>query len=271
VISNRGDYFYIVVNAGCADKDITHYRKQLAAFNAKGGDAQLEVLDRSLLALQGPIAEKVLSSLVKIDLSRMAFMTNVNTEVASAGQCTVTRCGYTGEDGFEISVENKNAIALARKLLSNPEVHPIGLGARDTLRLEAGLCLYGHDLNDDISPVEGSLSWLIGKRRKADGGFLGSDVILRQLKDGVGKKRVGFEVQGPPPREGATVHAKNGDQIGVMTSGTHSPSLKKAVGMGYVATPSSKIGTEVLVKVRGKSYPATVAKMPFVPSNYKRL
>eukprot|EP01116_Phalansterium_solitarium_P020500 TRINITY_DN6079_c0_g1_i1.p2 TRINITY_DN6079_c0_g1~~TRINITY_DN6079_c0_g1_i1.p2 ORF type:complete len:407 (-),score=161.47 TRINITY_DN6079_c0_g1_i1:322-1542(-) len=271
MVSNRGDHLYVVVNAGCADKDIAHYRKQIAQFTAAGGDVKLEVLDRSLLALQGPSAEKVLGALANIDLSRMPFMTNIDAEIAGAGRCTITRCGYTGEDGFEIGVEHKHAVALARLLLGNPLVHPIGLGARDTLRLEAGLCLYGHDLNEDITPVEASLAWLIGKRRRAEGGFLGSDVILRQLKEGVSKKRVGFEVQGPPAREGATIHSNDGQQIGVMTSGTHSPTLKKAIGMGYVATPSSKVGTELLVKVRGKSYRATVAKTPFTPSNYKRV
>jgi len=271
VISNRGDHFYIVVNAGCADKDIAHYKKQIAAFK---GDVKLEVLDRSLIALQGPSAEKVLSALVREDLSRMPFMTNLDAKVdtiRSPTSCTITRCGYTGEDGFEIAVEHDLAEALARKLLQHADVHPAALGPRDTLRLEAGLCLYGHDLNEDITPIEASLNWLIGKRRRAEGGFLGADVILRQLKDGVSKKRVGFEVQGPPAREGATIHDKDDKEIGTITSGTFSPTLKKSIAMGYVATGSSKVGTAVNVKVRGKSYAAAVAKMPFTPTNYKRV
>lgn len=278
VITNSGDYFYIVVNAGCADKDIAHLKNHLGKFS---GDVKLEVLDRSLIALQGPAAEGVLTSLVanKEEITKMPFMTSKELKlegINSNGHLRVTRCGYTGEDGFEISVDHGNAVKLAKKLLAYGDgsiVKPTGLGPRDTLRLEAGLCLYGHDLDENITPVEGSLTWLIGKRRKEKGGFLGSDKILSQLKNPSPniQKRVGFIFNGPPAREGATVHDKSDKQIGRITSGTFSPILKQALGMGYVEAPFSKVGTEVVVKVRGKGYPSTVAKMPFVPTNYKKV
>jgi len=271
VISNRGDRLDIVVNAGCAEKDVAHITAHVTRFTAGGGEAKLERLDRSLLALQGPSAEAALAALVQRDLSQMPFMTNMDVTLAEFGACTVTRCGYTGEDGFEISVANSAAVALAERLLGLPGVALAGLGARDSLRLEAGLCLYGHDLDESISPVQASLSWLIGKRRKAEGGFLGADVILPQLKAGVDKKRVGLEISGPPAREGATIHSSDNTQVGYITSGTFSPSLNRSIAMGYVASALSKPGQAVLAKVRGKSYPTVVAKMPFVPTKYKRV
>jgi len=279
VITNSGDYFYVVVNAGCADKDIAHLKNHLGKFT---GDVKLEIIDRSLIALQGPAAEGVLTSMVanKEEITKMPFMTSKELKlegIQSNGHLRVTRCGYTGEDGFEISVDHGNAIKLAKKLLAfgnGSIVKPTGLGPRDTLRLEAGLCLYGHDLDENITPVEGSLTWLIGKRRKEKGGFLGSEKILGQLKSPSPsiQKRVGLVVNGPPAREGATVHDKSNEkQIGRITSGTFSPILKQAIGMGYVEAPYSKIGTEVVVKVRGKGYPSVISKMPFVPTNYKKV
>jgi len=272
VITNRGDHIYIVVNAGCAEKDIAHIKSHLAKFVAKGGDVKLEVLDRSLVALQGPESEKVLSRLVKADLTKMPFMTCKELEVDGIKNVLESRCGYTGEDGFEISVDHGNAVKLSKKLLSFPEVKPAGLGPRDSLRLEAGLCLYGHDLEQDITPVEGSLTWVIGKRRKEQGGFLGADVILAQLKNGVSKKRVGFLVNGSPARDGAIINdVATGKEIGKVTSGTFSPILKQAIAMGYIETPFSKLDTKVNISVRGKPVPAVVAKMPFVPTNYKKV
>jgi len=275
MITNRGSHVFMVVNAGCAYKDIPHLKKHAAAFNSKGLDVQVEQWDRSLLALQGPKAEGVLQSLVKYDLSKMPFMSAQEISVGGIN-CLVSRCGYTGEDGFEISVAHPDAIALAKLFLANNLVKPAGLGARDTLRLEAGLCLYGHDLEEHITPVEASLTWLIGKRRKEEGGFLGSDKILEQLKkpETVTKKRVGLIVNGAPAREHATIHhpaQKDDSVVGEVTSGTLSPVLKKAISMAYISTSLSKVGTEVSVKVRGKHHNATVSKMPFVPTNYKKL
>jgi len=199
-------------------------------------------------------------------------MTAQEAQTNKGARVLVSRCGYTGEDGFEISVPHESAVEFSKDLLANSSVKASGLGARDTLRLEAGLCLYGHDLNEDITPVEGSLLWVIGKKRRETGGFLGADKILAQIsgKDPVKQKRVGLITQGPPAREGATLHDKSTDQqIGHITSGTLSPVLKKNIAMGYVNTSAAKIGTELTVKVRGKPYGAQIAKMPFVPTKYK--
>jgi len=234
-----------------------------------------EQLSRSLIALQGPSTEKTLQDLVKYDLSKMPFMTSQEMYVAGA-KCLVSRCGYTGEDGFEISVSHDDAVGLTKLLLSKGAVKPAGLGARDTLRLEAGLCLYGNDIEENITPVEANLTWLIGKRRKEEGGFLGAEKILYQLNhpESVTKKRVGLFVDGPPAREHTPIYYPRNTEtsnVGEVTSGTLSPVLKKAISMAYVATPQSKIGTELSVKVRGKLHPAVVTKMPFVATNYKKM
>jgi aminomethyltransferase len=275
IITNKGDHFYVVVNAGCADKDIAHLAKQQKDFSSKGGDVDFIRLDRSLIALQGPSSESILSKFVNDDISKMPFMTSKEMNINGIKGCYVSRCGYTGEDGFEISVEHGHAIQLAKTLLSyKDELKPAGLGARDTLRLEAGLCLYGHDLNEDITPVEASLLWVIGKRRREQGGFLGSEKILGQINGTlpVLKKRVGFITQGPPAREGVTIHDKETNkEIGKITSGTLSPVLKKNISMGYIDTKYSKINTTINVKIRDKLYSGEVVKMPFVPTNYKKL
>jgi len=275
IITKRDGHFHVVVNAGCADKDWAHLTKQLAAFQSKGGDVKLEKYDRSLVALQGPKAESVLASISQgIDLAKMPFMTALEAEVAGVKGVLVSRCGYTGEDGFEISIPHEKAVHVTKQLLSNSAVKAAALGPRDTLRLEAGLCLYGHDLNEDITPVEGSLLWVIGKKRRETGGFLGAEKILGQIsgKVPVPEKRVGFYTQGPPAREGATLHDKSTDaQVGRITSGTLSPVLKKNIAMGYVNTPYSKLNTELVVKIRGKPHGAVVSKMPFVATKYKKL
>ncbi|KAK6098287.1 hypothetical protein MT418_002330 [Batrachochytrium dendrobatidis] len=280
VINRQDDKgLYVVSNAGCADKDLAHIRKQLADFQNKGGDVDVKVLDNvSLIALQGPDAATVVQSLTKEDLSKFGFMTSRHMDIAGV-DVYASRCGYTGEDGFEISVAHKDAVALTQKLLDHPHVELAGLGARDSLRLEAGLCLYGHDLNEDITPAEGGLTWTIGKRRRAEGGFLGADKILSQLKVtakgnvqlDVANRRVGFIVSGAPAREGAEIYDKvNGTKIGTITSGCPSPSMMKNIGMGYIQTGFHKIGTEVQVKVRNRFQPAVVSKMPFVAHNYFR-
>lgn len=272
VITNRPDWVYMVVNAGCKEKDLKHMRAQLALFNkAKGSDVKIEYLeDRSLVALQGPKAAELLSSHLpgSFNLANLEFMHHAEAKVAGL-PAYVTRCGYTGEDGFEISVDNKHATQLWEVLTKTKGIAPTGLGARDTLRLEAGLCLYGHDLNEDINPVEGALSWLIGKRRRENGGFIGHAAIKSAIASGVSRKRVGLMVKtGAPAREGAEITNEKGEKIGVVTSGTFSPCLKKGIAMGYVSTASEKAGSKVFVNVRGKAGEAEVVKMPFVPTRY---
>ncbi|KAJ3276449.1 hypothetical protein HDV01_005072 [Terramyces sp. JEL0728] len=264
------DAFYVVSNAGCADKDLAHIREQLAIFKKNGGEVNVDVLDHvSLIAIQGPSAAKVVEGLAKADLSKFAFMTAQKIELAGI-PCYVSRCGYTGEDGFEISVPHEKAVRLTETLLNHPDVELAGLGARDSLRLEAGLCLYGHDLDEDITPVEGALTWTIGQRRRKEGGFLGADKILPQIKGGVSKRRIGLVVEGAPAREHTEIYA-DGKKIGEITSGCPSPTLKKNIAMGYVENGFHKQGTELQVKVRNKMQKATVTKMPFVPANYHRV
>ncbi|KAI9136976.1 hypothetical protein BKA69DRAFT_1100957, partial [Paraphysoderma sedebokerense] len=234
------------------------------------GDVDFKILDDlSLVALQGPKAAPLLENLVGEDLSSFPFMAGRPMEIKGI-QCHVTRCGYTGEDGFELSVPSSKVSELAEILLKSPDVELAGLGARDSLRLEAGLCLYGHDMDESITPVEAGLTWTIGQRRRAEGGFLGADKVLPQIKGGVSKRRVGFIVDGAPAREHAELYNANEEKIGDVTSGCPSPCLKKNIGMGYVAKGNAKAGTEIFVKVRNKMQKATVTKMPFVPHRYHR-
>ncbi|KAJ3215226.1 hypothetical protein HDU67_000713 [Dinochytrium kinnereticum] len=259
------DGFYMVSNAGCSDKDLAHLRKHLAAFKAEGGDVDFTILDKALVALQGPAAASVLSKLVGSDLNDFAFMSGRQFNIKGI-DAYVSRCGYTGEDGFEISVSHADSVKLCGLFMENPDVKLAGLGARDSLRLEAGLCLYGHDLNDDITPVEAGLTWTIGKRRREEGGFLGSQKILPQLKKGapITQRRIGLIVEGAPAREHAQILAADGQVIGAVTSGCPSPVLKKNIAMGYVKGGFHKQGTEVTVVVRNKPQKAVVTKMPFV-------
>jgi aminomethyltransferase len=197
-------------------------------------------------------------------------MNSIHTTVPALGDTPITlsRCGYTGEDGFEISVHEDEATKFFDALINTSEgaVLPIGLGARDSLRLEAGLCLYGHDLNEDITPIEASLLWTIGKKKKKQGGYLGAEHVIAMKKAGPKQKRVGFIFEkGPSAREGAKLEA-NGEVIGTVTSGTFSPCLKHAIGMAYVKTEYSKVGTEI--KMAGKKFVGQVAKMPVVPARY---
>lgn len=269
VITAYEDHLYVVVNAGNQDIDVEHMNKKLAAFK---GDVKIERLtDRALIALQGPGAVDVMAGLTpQVDFKELAFMTGVYTPLPVEGvDVILTRCGYTGEDGFEISVPSANAESFARKLLEDDRVLEAGLGARDSLRLEAGLCLHGHDITDKITPIEATLAWTIGKRRREEGGFPGHAIIMDQLKNKTfTKKRVGFEVEGAAAREGAQIYNENDEVVGEVTSGTFSPTLKKAIGMAYVNKGVSKIGTELHVKARNKSQKLTIAKMPFVPAAY---
>lgn len=272
IISKQEDRLYVVSNAGCADKDLAHIRALLKEWQDKGMDVDVNVIDdHSLIALQGPRAATALSTIVGKDLNDFAFMDGRHMSLKGI-DCHVARSGYTGEDGFEISVPTNDAVELTRILLENPDVKMAGLAARDSLRLEAGMCLYGHDLSDDITPVEAGLTWTIAKRRREEGGFIGAEKILPQIKGAVQKRRVGLIVTGAPARENAEIYDSSGEQkIGVVTSGTHSPSLKANVAMGYVESGHHKKGTPLKIKVRNKLQDAKVTSMPFVPSSYHKV
>ncbi|XP_036725108.1 aminomethyltransferase, mitochondrial isoform X2 [Balaenoptera musculus] len=236
-----------------------------------GSDVGLEVMDNALLALQGPTAAQVLQAGVADDLRKLPFMTSAVMEVFGVSGCRVTRCGYTGEDGVEISVLAAEAVRLATALLENPEVKLAGLAARDSLRLEAGLCLYGNDIDEHTTPVEGSLSWTLGKRRRAAMDFPGASVIVPQLKGKVQRRRVGLMCEGAPVRAHNPILSTEGTVLGAVTSGCPSPCLRKNVAMGYVPYEYSRPGTLLLVEVRRKQQMAMVSKMPFVPTNYYTL
>jgi len=280
VISNRGGYYYVVVNAACAEKDLKHMYEQLARFkrdNAQN-DVSIVPLDRSLIAIQGPLAEKSLTNLLSpLDrprLEALPFMNAAEFHLPTVGPCLVSRCGYTGEDGFEISVDHNDVESLATKLLAVDGVKPAGLGARDTLRLEAGLCLYGNDLNENTTPIEAALGWLPSKRRKAEGGFLGAKAIQDQIANPslVKQKRVGLIMEtNRPAREHTPIYKAGTDElIGEVGSGSFSPVMNRAISMGYVDVAHQAVGTVVDVKIKGKTQSAVVSKMPFVPHTYKR-
>uniref|UniRef100_A0A8D2JPG0 Aminomethyltransferase, mitochondrial n=1 Tax=Sciurus vulgaris TaxID=55149 RepID=A0A8D2JPG0_SCIVU len=237
----------------------------------RGSDVGLEIVDNALLALQGPTAAQVLQAGVADDLRKLPFMTSAVMEVFGVSGCRVTRCGYTGEDGVEISVPATGAVHLAMALLKNPEVKLAGLAARDSLRLEAGLCLYGSDIDEHTTPVEGSLGWTLGKRRRVAMDFPGAKVIVPQLKGEVQRRRVGLICEGAPMRAYNPILSTEGTKIGIVTSGCPSPCLKKNVAMGYVPFKYSQPGTQLLVEVRRKQQMAVVSKMPFVPTNYYTL
>lgn len=259
---------FLVVNAACKQQDIAHLENHLADV------CDIEVLaDRALLALQGPEAKTVMAKLAP-ESTEMVFMTAKDLTIDGI-DCFVTRSGYTGEDGFEISVAAAQASALAEKLLAEQAVEWIGLGARDSLRLEAGLCLYGHELATDISPVEAKLNWALSPARRVSGsrpgGYLGAEVIMQQLADGVSRYRVGIQPQGKMPvRDGATL--VNGDEeiVGVVTSGGFSPSLNKPIAVGLVDATVSTVDTELFAKVRNKLVAVKVVALPFVKQNYYR-
>ena len=270
MVVNRGDHLFMVVNAACKNADVAHMRAHLS-------DAcEIERLDsRALLALQGPAAEAVLASLAS-ETAGMRFM-DVRAVTLVGAECIVSRSGYSGEDGFEISVPNENAVALALALIGHEAVEPIGLGARDSLRLEAGLCLYGSDLDPTTSPVEASLVWAMQKARRAggdrEGGFPGAERILDELANGPRRKRVGLLPEGRAPvRGGAPLFADEGDTdpVGTVTSGAFGPSLGGPLAMAYVPAGLAALGTRLFAEVRGKKLPVKVASMPFVTPNYKR-
>jgi aminomethyltransferase len=264
MVTRLDDGLFVVVNAACKQADIAHMRAGLG-----GGVTVVPLADQGLLALQGPAAADVLSRFA-VDCRAMPFMSAARLPIDGI-VCLVTRSGYTGEDGFEISVPGGSAEALARHLLDEPEVEPAGLGARDSLRLEAGLCLYGHDIDTETTPVEAGLSWAIGKRRRAEGGFPGAEIIQAQLAAGPARKRVGIRPEGRVlARQHTKIANAAGQEIGAVTSGGFGPSVGGPVAIGYVRRSEAAPETEVSVLVRGNPRPARVAALPFVAHRYYR-
>ena len=269
MFANRGDHLFVVVNAACKDQDIAHMRAHLS-------DACVveEITDRALVALQGPAAEPALARLVP-GAAEMTFMQVAILDWQGV-DLWISRSGYTGEDGYEISVPDAQARAFCEALLAMEEVAPIGLGARDSLRLEAGMCLYGHDIDTTTSPVEGNLGWAIQKARRAggsrEGGFPGAARILRELAEGPARRRVGLKPEGRAPmREGTQVFAaaESGAPIGAITSGGFGPSIEGPMAMAYLPATLAE-GATVYGDVRGKRLPATIVPMPFLPNRFKR-
>jgi aminomethyltransferase len=261
MITNAGDHLFLVVNAACKEQDLAHMRAGLK------GVKVTELADRALLALQGPKAIDVMLRLAP-SVGAMKFMTFGTATVAGI-PVWLTRSGYTGEDGFEISVPASDAERFAKLLLEQPEVKPIGLGARDSLRLEAGLCLYGHDIDTTTSPIEADLAWSIQKRRREGGGFPGAARVQAELKDGPKRKRVGLLPDGKAPaREHTEITDMSGKRIGEITSGGFGPTVGGPVAMGYVDAAQAALGTKVQLVVRGVPRPATIVAMPFAPHRY---
>ncbi|KQZ97688.1 glycine cleavage system protein T [Rhizobium sp. Root564] len=270
MITNLGDHLFVVVNASCKEADLAHMKAHLS------DSCEITLLDdRALIALQGPRAEAVLAELWA-GVSDMKFM-DVREIPLHDVPCIVSRSGYSGEDGFEISVPADKAEALAKALLEHPDCEAIGLGARDSLRLEAGLCLYGNDIDTTTSPIEASLEWAIQKARRAggdrEGGFPGADRILGELGNGTSRRRVGLKPEGKAPVRGHSklfADAEGKTEIGEVTSGGFGPTVEGPVAMGYVPTDYTTPGTAIFAEVRGKYLPVTVAALPFITPTYKR-
>jgi aminomethyltransferase len=268
MITNAGDHLFMVINGACKEQDLARLRDHLSA------DCTIEPLSgHALLALQGPQAAAVLARLAP-RLAELVFMTAAHAEIEGA-DCFISRSGYTGEDGFEISVPAAQAEALARRLLAEPEVAAIGLGARDTLRLEAGLCLYGHDIDSRTTPVEAGLIWALSKARRRGGarpgGYFGAEAVMAQLENGVARQRVGIRPEGRAPlREGAELVDEDGRTLGRVTSGGYGPTVGAPVAMGYVETAKALPGTKLGAMLRGKVQPVEVVRLPFVPQRYYR-
>jgi aminomethyltransferase len=267
MFANRGDHFLVVVNAACKGADIAHMTAMLA-----GVCDVVPVVNRGLLALQGPLAEAVLDRLVP-GAAALRFM-DVAFLDWDGVELWVSRSGYTGEDGFEISVPDAALQGFAEALLAAPEVMPIGLGARDSLRLEAGLCLYGHDLDLTTSPVEAGLTWALQKARRSggerEGGYPGADRVMQELAHGPARLRVGLRPDGRAPMREGTLLFAGDEEVGVITSGGFGPSVQAPIAMGYVAATHGKTGTTLTAELRGKRLPVTVSALPFHPTTYKR-
>jgi aminomethyltransferase len=264
MVTRLSDGLMLVVNAGRKEEDLAHLRARL--------DAAMAIeprFERALLALQGPLAAAVMARFAP-ETATMPFMSAAEIEIAGAS-CTATRSGYTGEDGFELSLGPADAVAVAERLLGEPEVLPVGLGARDTLRLEAGLCLYGHDIDESTTPIEASLAWTIPARRRAEASFPGADQILRQLAEGPARKRVGIRPDSrAPAREGTAITDPAGRPLGQVTSGGFGPTVGAPVAMGYVESAHAALGTPLALVVRDVPRPAGVAPLPFVATRYYR-
>ncbi|MGI9395763.1 MAG: glycine cleavage system aminomethyltransferase GcvT [Boseongicola sp.] len=267
MVANRGDHLLLVVNAACKADDIAHLQAHLS------DSCEIRVTtDRALLAIQGPEAEVALSTLVP-GAAKMRFM-DANSLDWNGVQVWVSRSGYTGEDGYEVSVPESVAVKFAEELFALDEVEPVGLGARDSLRLEAGLCLYGSDIDKTTTPVEAALEWAIQKVRRAGGeragGFPGAGRILQELESGAPRRRVGLLPEGRAPMRAGTELFAGENPIGSITSGAYGPSIERPMSMGYVKTEFAESGTNLEGEVRGKRMPVSTADMPFRPSNYKR-
>jgi glycine cleavage system T protein (aminomethyltransferase) len=270
MVANFGDHLFLVVNAACKARDIAHLRTHLSNV------CDVDVLEeRVLVALQGPLAAHALAKLAPTTVA-MRFM-DAGCHFVAGVPCLVSRSGYTGEDGYELSIPADRAVEIVERLLAGSDVTLIGLGARDSLRLEAGLCLYGHDLDATTTPVEAALEWSIPKSRRPggprSGGFPGADVVLAQLRDGAPRRRVGLSPEGRAPvRAGATVFRDDmaAQAIGRVTSGGFGPSVNRPIAMGYVPAELALPGTRVFAEVRGQRLPMIVAMLPFVPRHYKR-
>ncbi len=268
MFANRGDHLLLVVNAACKAADLAHLEAGL------GDGVAVEPLERGLLALQGPKAEAVLAELSP-DVAGMRFM-DVRALELGGVPAVVSRSGYTGEDGFEISLAARDTADLAVRLLASPDVLPVGLGARDSLRLEAGLCLYGHDIDTGTTPVEAALEWAIQPARRAGGaragGFPGAGAILGEIAAGAARRRVGLRPEGRAPmREGTELFADEaGEPVGRVTSGSFGPSLDAPVAMGYLPVALATPGTRLFGRLRGRMLPVTVAKLPLIEPGYRR-
>ena len=270
MFSNRGDHIFVVLNAACKDSDIKYLRSLL-----EPNISIKEIESRALIALQGPASEAVLGK-YHPQIENMKFM-DVETLTIDGAECWISRSGYTGEDGFEISIPAEAAEPITRSILSNQNVEFIGLGARDSLRLEAGLCLYGHDIDQATTPVEASLTWAIQKARRSNGsrasGFIGSEIILKQLAGGTNKKRVGFLPQTRAPmREGVEIFGTetSKEAIGKITSGGYGPTVGYPIAMGYINSEYANSEDDLFGELRGKRVPVKVSNLPFVPLNFKR-
>ncbi|WP_416066300.1 glycine cleavage system aminomethyltransferase GcvT [Rhizobium sp. ZK1] len=269
MITHLDDHLFVVVNAACKEQDLAHLQKHLS------DTCDITLLDRALIALQGPRAVEALAELWA-DVAAMKFMDVRHCRLHDVS-CLVSRSGYSGEDGFEISVPADKAVDVANRLLEHPDVEPIGLGARDSLRLEAGLCLYGNDIDTTTSPVEAAIEWGMQKARRTGGaragGFPGAARILGELDKGVTRKRVGLKPEGKAPVRGHAklyADAEGKTEIGEVTSGGFGPSVEGPVAMGYVPVSHAGVGTQVYAEVRGKYLPVTVSALPFIKPTYKR-
>ena len=263
IVSNAGDHFFVVVNAALRHQDIPHMQAHLE------GVEVTEIFDRALVAVQGPKAEDVVGA--RCPAARdLTFMESVQSKINGV-ECRISRLGYTGEDGYEISIPQNNAIEIARVFLAHEDCEPAGLGARDSLRLEAGLCLYGNDIDQSTSPVEASLTWAMQKRRKEEGGFPGAARIQKELADGASRKLVGIKPDGrAPARQGVEIQCTEGNTIGAITSGSFGPTVGGPVAMGYVSKGHGAPGEKVNLIIRGKAQAAEIVALPFVQQNYKR-